>query len=157
VRVVYECDDRRMATGWLSGGLNRSDVLPDGSEADQHFVGGMRVGGLLRSFNATLPLAVLELHTTGLRIRTRGRCLQSVAPIWEARYLELTEVRAVGKIPLLTTGIRFRVTRSENSWAIFWTARRRRVLQALIDRGVEVRTDADRLNFLNPGRPARDT
>lgn len=146
-----------MATGWLSGGLNRSGVLADSSEADQRFVGGMRVGGLLRSFNATMPLAVLELYASGLRIRTRGRFLRTLAPLWEASYLELIEVRAVGNIPLFTTGIRFRVASGENSWAIFWCARRGRVLQALVDRRVEVRTDADRLNFLNPGRAARDT
>lgn len=146
-----------MATGWLTGGLNRSGVLADSSEADQRFVGGMRVGGLLRSFNATLPLAVLELHATGLRIRTRGRLLRALAPLWEASYQELIEVRAVGKIPLFTTGIRFRVSSGENSWAIFWCVRRGRVLQAIIDRHVEVQADADRLNFLNPGRAAQDT
>jgi len=116
----------------------------------------MRVGGILRSFNATWPLATLELHSTGLRIGTRGRILKALAPVWEASYQELNEVRAVGKIPLFTTGIRFRVPSDENSWAIFWCLRRQRVLQALIDRGLEVRVDADRLNFLNPGRPASD-
>ena len=85
-----------MATGWLSGGFDRSDVLPDSSEADQQFVGGMKVGGLLRSFNATLPLAVLELHTTGLRIRARGRFLQSVAPLarWTYRTYRSLEVES---------------------------------------------------------------
>lgn len=157
VRVAVECDHRRVTPGWLAAGLNRSEVLPIDSEADQEFVGGMRVGRLLRSFNATLPLAVLELHPTGLRIRTRGRILRAVAPVWEAGYEELSEVRSVGKIFLFTTGIRFRVPGEENSWAIFWCIRRRRVLQALLDRGIEARADADRLNLLNPGRSARDS
>jgi hypothetical protein len=145
-----------MTGGWLSARLNRASVLPATSEPDRRFVGGMRVGGGLRwSFNATWPLAVLELHDDGLRLVTRGRLMRSIAPVWEANYKELTEVRAVGKIPLFTTGVRLRVATGENSWAIFWCLRRERVLLALRERGLDVQADPDRLNALDPGRTPR--
>jgi hypothetical protein len=104
----------------------------------------MRVAGSARSFNATVPLAVLELHATGVRIRARGRLLGAYAPVWEAGYPELTEVRAVGRIPLVTTGIRFGCASGDPSWAVFWCPSRERVLRVLADRQVPPPTGTER-------------
>jgi hypothetical protein len=61
-------------------GLSRSDELPPGPDARERFVGGMRLGALPWSFNATWPLAVLELHEVAVRVVTRGRLLRALAP-----------------------------------------------------------------------------
>lgn len=147
-------DDRLVESGSPFGGMSRTQVLPSDSQAEQRVIGGMRVGRF--AFNATWPLAALELHEAGLRVATR-RLLKLMAVTWEALYEELIEVQAVGKIPLLTTGIRFRVKSRENSWVIFWCLRRKRVLQALTDRGVAVRNEPDRLHLFDPGRMTRET
>lgn len=70
-----------MASGRLFAGLSPADVLPAASAPDRRFVGGMRVGALLTSFNATWRLVVLELHGDGLRLVTRGRLLRAIAPM----------------------------------------------------------------------------
>jgi hypothetical protein len=59
----------------------------------------------------------------------RMRLLAQFVPTWEIRYDDLAEVQAVGKIPLFSTGVRFRAT-STNEWIVFWTFNRPKVLQA---------------------------
>jgi len=148
--MAGEYGDGRVTSGWLAAGIGRAEMLPAGSHAEQRYVGGM----WLPVFHATMPLVVLELHERGVRLVGRRRVLRAMFPIWEARYEELSEVRAIGKFPLLATGVRFRVAEGENGWSIFWYLRRRRVLQALEERGLCVRADPLRLNVLNPGIPA---
>gem|GEM_PF-2988106 len=109
----------------------------------------------LDAFNATWPLVALEVHSAGVRlVPTIG--LIPRPPTWEARYDELSEVRAVGKLPIVTTGVRLRVGDGEDEWVVFWHFRRRKPMQALENRGIRVRWDADRLNYFNPGRRASD-
>jgi hypothetical protein len=127
-------------------GRRAGDLDEDSPEAA--FVGGMRLGGSLRGYNATWPLARLTLVRDGFRIERSARLLP--VPSWAARYDELTEVQAVGKISLFTTGVRFRA--SDGAWVVFWTRDRIAVMEAFASRGVAVNTEPIRFNFLHPER-----
>ena len=78
--------------------------------------------------------------------------MKSIVPVWEIRYDDVREAQAVGKIPVLSTGIRFR-SQSSSAWIIFWTTRRSAVLKALIDKGVVVNATPVRFHFLRPEAP----
>jgi hypothetical protein len=99
-------------------GLNRS-ARPDCS-----FIGGMRLGfaGMRHvSWNANWPWVRLSLFMDGLCLEPNIRFIEwYTAPVWEAHYEDLAEVQAIGKIPLVTTGIRLRA-KSTNDWVIFRT------------------------------------
>lgn len=111
----------------------------------------MRVGPFFCSLSATWPLVRLSLLAEGIRLESSVRFLRFVVPIWEARYDELAEVQAVGRIPLFTTGIRFR-TETADEWIVYWTPERSTVMRALAAHGVKINTDPVRLHFLNPGK-----
>jgi len=111
------------------------------------FVGGERRS----SFNATYPLVRLDVHTDGLRLRPSAKLLRGLVPIWEARLLELSEVQAIGNIPLFTTGIRFRIE-STSDWIIFWTTQRSVVLWRLESLGLKVSAEPLPFNHFKPGR-----
>lgn len=113
-------------------------------EVSESFVGGARLNGL----DASWPLVRLELCTSGLRLRPR-KVLQRIMPIWEASYSELTSVRASGRMPPVFSGVRFRV--GNEAWAIFWTPRKRKVIEALAGVGVSVDETPIPRPFLDPG------
>ena len=117
---------------------------------DRH-VGGLKLPGRgTRGVDATWPLATLHLYTTGLRFSSTFGWL-SVIPTWEALYTEIVDVQAVGKFPLLTTGIRITI-RPNREWVIFWSLHRPNVLRDLAGRGLEVHADPVRFRFFDPGR-----
>ncbi len=135
-------------TDRLVGGL-------DGvSKPERSFLGGIRLGRALggRGYNATWPLVRLSLFPEGLRMESSRRFLAPIVPVWEVRFDEISEVSAVGKIPLFSTGVRLRTKSGAGDWAVFWTVHRPRVLQALADRGLEVERRPVRFHYLNPGR-----
>ncbi|HUC15622.1 MAG TPA: hypothetical protein VMS00_14325 [Acidimicrobiales bacterium] len=103
-------------------------------------------------WNATIPFARLSFFSEGLRLGSSIRFLpfRALMPVWEARYDELTEVSAIGPIPLMNWGVRFRVASDE--WIVFWTLRRSKVLQEVAARGVTVNTKPVRFRYFHPGR-----
>ena len=103
------------------------------------------------AFNASWPLARLKLFPGGIRLQPSAWLFSIIVPVWEARYDELTEVQAVGRIPLITTGIRFRVGTGED-WIIFWSFNRARILRQLIELGVAAGTTPGRFHLFSPGR-----
>lgn len=109
------------------------------------FVGGRRTGLL----NATWPLVRLELFSDRIRMVANYRLLRAAVPKWEASFDEITEVRAIGKIGLLNTGIRFR-TKHSTDFAVFWTVHRPFVLDALEAVGLSVNREPARFHPLNP-------
>ena len=125
----------------------KTGAVDGGHPPDESFLGGMRLGG----YNATWPLVRLNLYPAGLRMEPPVRFLRFLVPTWEARYDELIEVQAVGKIPLFSTGIRFRLT-STNQWIIYWTPDRPTVLQSIAAHGMSVNPNAIRFRYWNPGR-----
>jgi hypothetical protein len=126
----------------------RRDVgLVEGSGSSRSFVGGMR----LMLFNATWPLVRLKLLEEGLRLESSIRVLRWLVPVWEIRFDDVSEVQAVGRIPLFTTGIRIRA-RSTNECIIFWSVNRASVLDALSAIGLPVNSRPIRIRYWNPGR-----
>lgn len=132
----------------------RSSILPqdriiglgDANGTEPSFLGGIRLGG----YNATIPLVRMSLLPAELRLQPSIRALRSLVPVWEIRYDDVGEAQAVGKIPILSAGIRLR-SRSSSEWIVFWTGRRRTaVLKALIDKGVSVSATPVRFHFLHP-------
>src|ERR1700686_1798696 len=111
--------------------------------ASRTFIGGMR----LALWNATWPLVRLSLFAHGVRLEASVWILKVLVPTWEATYEDIVEVQAMGRISLVTTGIRFR-TRSTNEWVIFWTLRRPEVLQAIAEKGLVVNADPVRFRYL---------
>ena len=71
-------------------------------------------------------------------------------PTWEARYEEITNVAAVGRVPVMTHGVRFRTVDGE--WVVFWAINRGKVLRTLAARGLAVAPKPVRFHFLDPGR-----
>jgi hypothetical protein len=142
---------RLIAPGRLVAGLGHGQL------AMRAFVGGVRTPlwhvTLLGGWNVTYPLANLSLFDDGLRISGNRRLLpfSILVPKWEARYEELTEVAAVGKIDGITSGVLFR-TAEKGGWILFWTISRQSVLDALVSYGVTVVTTPRRLNYLRPDR-----
>jgi hypothetical protein len=141
---------------WLY--LARSTSYREGTKvSDQSSEAG--VGGtLLRSFlggqqigiwNATWPLARLDIHRERLCIQASASILRVLVPRWEASFEEITDVRAIGNIDYFTTGIRFRTNRPSGS-VLFWTFRRLEVLDALEAAGLTVNRAPVRLNYLHP-------
>ena len=122
-------------------------VLSSGadSDADGSFFGGMRRGG----YNATIPLVRLKLFPEGLRLESSSRLLRKLVPVWEAKYREITEAKAVGNTPLFSTGVRLKVG-ALDEWVIFWTVRREGVMAAIAEHGVTVDTRPSRFNFFRP-------
>jgi hypothetical protein len=121
-----------------------------GDEVSPEFshVGGARLQG----FNATWPLIRLDLFGTGLRLRDRLKLPGIQMPNWEARYDELTEVQAVGRTPLFSTGIRFRGA-EPHEWIVFWVMTGRQdVLTRIESHGVPVGREAVRFYYTNPSR-----
>lgn len=118
--------------------------LGDANGTEPSFLGGIRLGG----YAATIPLVRMTL-AAGLRLQPSIRALKSIVPVWEIRYDDVREAQAVGKIPVVSTGIRFR-SQSSSAWIIFWTTRRTVVLEALIDKGVVVNAIPVRFHFLRP-------
>ena len=108
----------------------------------------MRIGW----YTATRPLVSLTLFSEGLSMEANEsrHLLRHAVPVWQARYDDLAEVQAVGKMPLIATGIRFR-TASTGEWAVFWTSDRPRVLQALSAHGLDVKTEPIRFRYTDPG------
>ncbi len=100
--------------------------------------GGLRT----RMVNATAGTAKLELFEWGLRISGRG-LWRVVAPIWEARYQELTNAQAV-RWPIANPGVLMRTDGSAVP-IVFVTHRGREVLDALEARGVPVNRSVARL------------
>lgn len=124
------------------------DALPkDGGEKTptHSFVGGRRTGLL----NATWPLVRMDLYGDGIRFRPSARFLHALIPTWEARFDEITEVRAVGNTDFFATGIRFRTNRPAD-FAVFWTFHRSEVLDALEESGLKVIREPARFHHLNP-------
>lgn len=121
------------------------------------FIGGLRVplwgANILGGWNVTAPFARLSLFDGGLRISGSTRVLSFLLPVptWEARYEELTEVAAVGKIEGITSGVLFR-TADRRRWVVFWTFNRKDVLSALLARGLPVVTTPRRFRYLRPYR-----
>jgi hypothetical protein len=72
-------------------------------------------------------------------------------PSWECAYGDLSEIQAIGKIPLVTTGIRFRKKTTDRA-VIFWTANRAGVLHSLELRGLTVSCAPVRFYNLDPER-----
>jgi hypothetical protein len=127
----------------------RAASLGEGAGGAESFTGGMRIGW----YTATQPLVTLTLYAEGLSMEAGGSrgWLRRAVPVWQARYDELADVQAVGTTPPIATGIRFR-TASTGEWAVFWTAERPRVLQALSAHGVVVRDEPIRFRYTDPGR-----
>jgi hypothetical protein len=71
--------------------------------------------------------------------------------VWEARYEELSEVSAIGKISGVTSGVRCR-TSNPKEWIVFWTMNRPEVLMELAARGLTVNTTLVPLSYRRPGR-----
>jgi hypothetical protein len=132
---------------WGVGSRILTIPLNDAGGPKKSYVGGMR----LKSFNATLPLVRLDLFEDALRMRSSIRLLNRLVPVWEARFEELTEVRAIGGSSIFTSGIRFRV-HPTSDWVIFWTSARPNVLSRIEALGLSVNRDPLRFNIFNPGR-----
>ena len=133
---------------WSPSGRRVADLGQGAGTADS-FVGGMRIGW----YTATRPLVRLTLFSEGLSMEASEsrRLMRRSVPVWQARYDDLAEVQAVGKTPLIATGIRFR-TASTGEWAVFWTSERPRVFQALSAHGVDVKAEPIRFRYTDPGR-----
>jgi hypothetical protein len=133
----------------------RVEGLDLGSTVDASFVGGMRMGGPSGTWrfglNVTWPLVRLSLFPSGLRMEASNRVHSGGIPVWEARYDELSEIQAVGRIPLFSTGIRFRIA-ATNEWVIFWSPDRPAVLQAIGAHGLVANHRPIRFRNLDPGR-----
>lgn len=99
--------------------------------------------------NATAPLARLEILPRGLRMRSSVSVLRGAIPAWEAKFDELTEVQAIGKLGFWNSGIRFSV-KGRYDRPIFWTTRRENILAQLTSMGVKVSSDPIRINWINP-------
>ncbi len=140
---MYESNQRKFV--WGKPPNRRADL--GGQVSDFSYLGGMRHGG----FNASWPLVRLDLFPTGRRMLSSTRLLRGLVPQWEARFDELREVQAVGKIKWLSTGIRFRTERVDD-WIVFWTIHRPRVLASIENFGVTVNPDPKRVYFFNAGR-----
>lgn len=142
---------RLLAPGRLVAGLG------NGQLATRAFIGGVRAPlwhlNLLGIWNVTFPFAKLTLFDDGLRISGNRRLLPMsiLVPKWEARYEELMEVAAVGRIEGITSGVLFR-TAEKGEWIVFWTANRQSVLGALVSHGVLVVSTPRNLNYLRPYR-----
>jgi hypothetical protein len=132
---------------WGVGSRILTIPLNDAGGPKKSYVGGMR----LKTFNATLPLIRLDLFEDALRMRSSIRLLNRLIPIWEARFEELSEIRAIGGSSIFTSGIRFRAC-ATSDWVIFWTGSRPKVLSGLEALGLNVNRDPLRLNIFNPGR-----
>jgi len=115
---------------WQS--LGREAGSLGSAEGARSFLGGYRLGTL----NATWPFVRLSLFRDSLRLEPSLRQFPIRLPLWEARYSELIEAQPVGRVPLLSTGVRFRTT--GNEWIVFWTAHRGRVMAAVASHGVKV-------------------
>jgi hypothetical protein len=126
---------KRLAVGFGDGGVTISHL------------GGVRLRGL----NATWPLARLNFYASGIRLMSSSRALQRLIPLWEARWDEIEEIQAVGKIPWLSTGIRIR-TQPDHRWVIFWTFHRDLVMSDFQKQGIKVNISPVSFNIVNPGR-----
>src|SRR5664280_1118756 len=137
----------RNRSRWSPSGRRVAD-LGQGAGSAESFVGGMRIGW----YTATRPLVSLTLFSEGLSMEANKsrHLLRHAVPVWQARYDDLAEVQAVGKVPLIATGSRFR-TASTGEWAVFWTSERPRVLQALSAHGVDVKAEPIRFRYTDPG------
>src|SRR5664280_3276703 len=95
----------RNRSRWSPSGRRVAD-LGQGAGSAESFVGGMRIGW----YTATRPLVSLTLFSEGLSMEANEsrHLLRHAVPVWQARYDDLAEVQAVGKMPLIATGIRFR-------------------------------------------------
>jgi hypothetical protein len=100
-------------------------------------------------FNATIPLVRLELFQNGFRLSSTLKFLCRVIPTWEARFDELSQVQAIGRVPIWNEGIRFGV-HNERDRPIFWSTRRESILADFVKAGVSVNAMPIRMNFLNP-------
>lgn len=142
---------RKVAPGRLVAGLGHEQL------ALRAFVGGVRVPlwhvNFLVGWNVTYPFAKLTLFEDGLRISGYRRLIpiSLLVPKWEARYEELREVAAVGRIEGITSGVLFR-TAEKGGWIVFWTVNRQSVLGALVSHGVTVASEPRRLSYTRPYR-----
>jgi hypothetical protein len=136
----------------VRGSGDEGEVLVDEPKKDgventllRSFVGGQRTG----LWNATWPLVRLDLYSDRIRLRPSTRLLRALVPPWEARFADITEVRAIGSIDYFTTGIRLRTHRPAD-FAVFWTFHRPEVLDAIEAAGLTVNREPTRFHYLNP-------
>ena len=123
-------------------------ATPIGGETALHsFVGGERIG----LWNATWPLARLDVYGDRIQIGPSIRPLLVLVPTWKARFKEITEVRSIGKIDFFSSGIRFRSSGASN-YVVFWTFRRPEILNTLESVGLAVDREPVRFSYLNPNR-----
>jgi hypothetical protein len=103
------------------------------------FVGGMRTQPRIGpvGFNASVPLARLSIFSNGLRVGPSSSLLSLMVPTWEARFDELDDIQAIGRLKGLTTGILLRKAQS-HEWVVFWTLNRDEVFTALEHMGIIV-------------------
>lgn len=103
------------------------------------FIGGMRWSRLGESGggNASIPLIRLSLFESGVRINSRWRAFNWLAPTIEVRYSEFENVRSVITEPFRSEGVRILASKADVA-AIFWTRRPADVLNALEYLGVSV-------------------
>ena len=129
------------------GGAYMEDPTDDGVRHAplRSFIGGQ--GSRLR--NVGWPLARMDLYSDMIRLRPIARFLRVLVPTWEARFEEISEVRAIGKVDFFTTGVRFRTNRPRD-FAVFWTFQRPDVLNSLEAVGLAVKRDPARFHYLNP-------
>jgi hypothetical protein len=124
-----------------------------GKEPLQTFIGGMRVPlwgrNVLGGWNVTFPFVRLTLFSEGLRVSASVPFLSPLVPKWEARYEELVEIAAVGKIDGFTSGILFR-TEERGGWILFWASQRDVILRLLSSYGLVVESTPRPLNYFRP-------
>lgn len=82
-------------------------------------------------------------------MRSNSSALRNAVPTWEAKFDELIEVQAIGKLRFWNQGIPFSV-KDRYDRPIFWSTRREDILADLTKMGVKVNSDPIRLNWINP-------
>lgn len=135
-----------MKAFWVVASERFASSLDDELGASTSFIGGMRLG----SFNASIPLVRLELFQNGFRLSSSVKILRGLIPTWEARFDELSQVQAIGKIPLWNQGIRFSI-HNAHARPIFWSTHRESIMAEFAKAGVAIRVTPIRMKFLNPG------
>lgn len=97
---------------------------------ERTFTGGLRSA----AGSASWPLARLELLGWGIRVQGSVPRLRWLAPVWEARYGELTGAQLIW-VPIASRGVHVRAA-SEADSIVFWSRRGSDILDHLQVHGV---------------------
>jgi hypothetical protein len=116
------------------------------------------IGGLgCASGEATWPLARLEIFRWGVHLEGGFRLIRPLVPVWEALFDDSTHIEPCSlRLTPFGKGVRFRAPKANrwdiNNWAVFWTRKGEKVLDAVESLGVAVSREPAIIHFLDAGR-----